>query len=211
MFIFLFDFMSLIGEVKLDNLLPIFIVSKKDIFISSITFAFYFTIPLTNLFSLNLNQIDDKNKFKKYYYLGITLSFIIAILSIFTTICLSGTKINELFDYPIYTTLKRIKLFSFLDSLENVSIMLWILFIINASSMSLLFIFNTINDTFNLTKKKNNIIKFIIMSICFTIPNFIFTNNNYNESYNYIWIPFIVLLLIFLIVIYSLIKDRFNN
>ncbi len=211
MFIFLFDLFSLVNQIKIDNILPLLNTSYSNIFISSITFAFYFTIPITNIYSFKLNQIVDKNKFKKYYYLSIILSLLIAIISIFTTIGISGIKINELFDYPIYTLLKRIKLFSFLDSLENVSIMLWILFIINTSNMSLLFIFNTIKETFNLNKKKSNIINILIIIFSFIISNFVLFNNNYSETYNYIWIPFSILFIIFILIIYSQIKDRLNK
>ena len=211
MFIFLFDFLSLVNQVKLDNLLPIINTSYKNIILFSILFSFYFTIPITNIFALKLNQIQDKKNFKKYYYLSILLSFIIALISIITTIGISGIKITELFDYPIYTVLKRIKLFSFLDSLENVSIMLWILFIINTCSMSLLFIFNTTKETFNLNDKKSKIINIIILLISFIIPNFIFSKNNYNESYSYIWIPFSILIIIFLLVLISQIKDKLNK
>ena len=208
--IFLFDFFSLVNQVKIDNMLPIINVSYENIIISSILFSFYFTIPITNIFSLNLNQLEDKSKFKKYYYLSLLVSFLIALISITTTIGISGIKINELFDYPIYTLLKRIHLFSFLDSLENISIMLWILFIINTCTMSLLFIFNTTKETFNLTNKKSNIINFILIIITFIIQVFIFFKNNYNESYNYIWIPFSILFIIFMIVLIAQIKDRFN-
>ena len=211
MFIFLFDFITLFNQIKIDNLLPLFNTSYKNIFISSITFAIYFSIPLTNLYALKYNQIEDKNIFKKYYYFGITLSFIIALISTISVIGISGVEINKLFDYPIYTVLKRIKLFSFLDSLENISIMLWLLFIINTSSMSLLFITNTFKNTFKTNKKITKIFSIIVITVSFIIENFIFSNNNYNESYKYIWIPFITLLVILLIIIISLIKDRLNN
>jgi len=211
MFIFIFDFATLFNQIKLENILPIMTVSYKNIIITSIIFSFYFIIPITNIYSLKLNQIKDKTKFKKYYYLGIVLSFIIALISIISVNGISGIEINKLFDYPIYTVLKRIKLFSFLDSLENVSIMLWILFIINTSSMSLLFIFNTFKNTFNTNKKITKLFNYLVIIISFSIQNFIFSKNNYNESYHYIWIPFTILSIILIIIIYSLLKDRLQN
>ena len=207
--IFLFDFFSLIFKIDTSNYLPISI-DIKSILISSIIFSFYFTIPLIHINIINKNQIVDNYNLNKYYYYGITLSFIIIFLSVLTTIGISGININNLFDYPIYTTLKRIRLFSFLDSLENISILLWILFIINSSSIMLSFITKTFNETFNINNKKRVIIYIITFLISFIIPNLIF-ENNYNESYDYIWFPFIILLVQLLIEIISIIKTKLTN
>lgn len=209
--IFIFDFLSLLPQVNFQNYFPIITVSLKDILISSIVFSFYFSIPIIHINLLSINNIEDNNKFNKYYYLMISLSFIIILLFMCTSIGVSGIKINDLFDYPLYTVLKRIKLFSFLDSIENVSIMLWLFYIINASSFMLLFITKSIKETFNLNNKKSNIINIILLIISFCIPNYIFLNNNYNESYNYIWIPFTFLGIMLLIIIISLIKGKLTK
>ena len=207
--IFLFDFFSLINQVDTNNFIPINI-NIKSILISSLVFSFYFTLPLIHINIINKNQITDKKNLNKAFYYGITISFIIIFLQIFTTIGISGVNINNLFDYPIYTTLKRIKLFSFLDSLENVSILLWILFIINSSSIMLSFITDTFNETFKITNKKRTIIYIIVFLISFIIPNYIF-QNNYNESYEYIWFPFIIISIQLLIEIISIKKTKLTN
>ena len=209
--IFIFDFISLLPQVNFENFLPLMNVKSSNIIISSIVFSFYFTIPIIHINTISINQIEDKNKFSKYYYGTIVTSFIMIFLSISTTIGVFGINISNLFDYPFYAVLKRIKLFSFLDSLENISIMLWILYIINASASMMLFIHSSIKDTFNLNDKKSKNINFIIMIICFIIPNFVFLNNNYNESYEYIWFPFSFLLLMLSIIIISLIKNRLTK
>jgi hypothetical protein len=122
----------------------------------------------------------------------------------FTTIGTSGINVNNLFDYPVYTTLKKIHLFSFLDSMENISIMLWMLFIINSCNMNLLFINNILKESFNINTK---LLSFIIVFICF-IASVLTFNGGFIESYNYIIFPTIISsLLIFLQLIYIL-KDR---
>ena len=209
--IFLFDFFSLLPQINIQNYFPIITVSHKDILISALIFSFYFSIPIIHINIINTNNIEDNNHFNKYYYSMISLSFIIIFLSMCTAIGVSGININNLFDYPFYTILKRIKLFSFLDSIENVSIMLWIFYIINASSMMFFFIKESIKETFNLTNKKSNITNIILLIISFCIPNYIFLKNNYNESYNYIWIPFTFLGIMFLIIIFSLIKSKLDK
>ena len=123
----------------------------------------------------------------------------------FTTIGVSGIDINNLFDYPVYTTLKRIHLFSFLDSMENISIMLWMLFIINTCNINLLFITSIIKETFKI--KNTIIINLIIIVVCLLLSIFSF-QNGFIESYDYIVIPAIAsFILLFLLFILN-IKDR---
>lgn len=209
--IFFFDFFSLISEIKIDNFLPLITVSYKNILSSSIVFSLYFSIPLIYLNIIPYNQIKDKKNFNKYYYLMIFASFIIILSSIFISIGVNGSIIISLFDYPVYSTLKRIKLFSILDSLENISYAAWFLFIINTSNMMLIYVFNGLKETFNIKQKYEIIPKILVMLITFSIPNFIFSNNNYNESYEYIYIPVIFISITLLIVIIFLIKYKYKK
>ena len=209
--IFFFDFFSLVGQINLQNYLPLIDTSYTNIITSSLLFAFYFTIPIIYLNVLPISRIKDKGKLNKYYYLMITFAFIIIIVSIFTCIGVNGINVTSLFDYPVYSTLKRIRLFSVLDSLENISYTAWFLFIINFSNLILIFIFNTLKETFNLNKKKSNIFNLIVILIAFSIPNFIFSNNNFNESYSYIYIPIIFLGLTLLIIIISILKNKIKS
>ena len=206
--IFLFDLFSLINQINIQNLLPLIDVNYKTIIINALIFSIYFLVPTTQILSIKKNQIVDKHKWNKYYYLMLTFSFIIILTSTITMIGVSGINIVTLFDYPVYSTLKRIHLFSFLDSLENVSILAWVYYILNASSMFLYFSFSTIKESFNLNNKKSKIINILMLILCFSIPNFIFLKNNYNESYDYIIIPIFIEGLMLLIVTFTLIKNK---
>lgn len=206
--IFLFDTFSLIGQIKLDNFLPLFNISKINSLLSSIFFTLYFFVPIVNIGFIKYNQIEDNNKFSKYYYLGIIISFLISFISLFNTIGISGINVNLLFDYPIYANLKRIKLFSFLDSLENISIMLWLLYVLNSSSLVLLSLTNQIKETFSIKNKTTNIIIYILVFLSFLLPNLILNNSNYAETFNYIYIPLIILIVYFIIIIISSFKIK---
>lgn len=209
--IFFFDFFSLAGQINFENYLPFITVSYNNIITSSIIFALYFSIPIIYINTIPMSRIKDKNNFKKFYYIMITASFIRIFLSLFTVIGVNGSKVTELFDYPIYSTLKRIRLFTILDSLENISISAWFLFIINTANVMLVYIFSSLKQIFKLNKKKSTIFNIIIIIICFSIPNLIFNRYNFNESYSYIYIPVIFLLITLFIVILSLIKLKFKQ
>ena len=205
---FIFDLFSLINQINIENLLPIVNSNTKSIIISSILFSLYFSVPIIYLNIIPLSKLNDKYNFKKYYYLMISISFIIIFLSTLTSIGVNTSMVCSLFDYPIYSTLKRIRLFSFIDSLENLSISAWFLFIINMSNIIILYIFNGIKETFN---TKNNIYKILILLFIFIIQNFVFSNNNFNESHKYIYIPIIPLSISLFIIVISLIKKRLSN
>ncbi len=209
--IFFFDAGSLIFQIKLDNFLPLMTVHYKDIIISSVVFAIYFSIPCIYLNTIPYDNITDKDKFPKYYYSMIIVSFIIIFVSVFTCIGVNGSRVTEMFDYPVYSTLKRIKLFSILDSLENVSISAWFLFIINTANIMLIYIFDSTKETFNLKEKGSLISRITIMIIVFIVSNLIFANNNFNESYKYIYIPIIFLGITLLIIIISLFKCKIKE
>lgn len=122
-----------------------------------------------------------------------TISFLVITSAIIITLGVYGIHLTNLFDYPLYTVLKQISLFNFLESIENASIMLWPLSLINASSIILLFIFNILDET---TKKYSNKIKPIIIIISFLIPYFIFMNNTLIETFKYLIIPTIVVIIL---------------
>ncbi len=210
MFIFIFDFFSLVTQINIENFYPMFTTSLKDIIVTSILFSIFFITPNIYLNAIKKSQIVDSDKFNKYYYSMQVVSLIIILLNIFTTIGVSGVNVNNLFDYPIYTTLKRISLFSFLDSMENVSITLWLFFIINSCNMNLLFINNILKDLFNLSGLKLKIINIIIVFICFMAPVIIF-NDGFVETYEYILLPSIVSSILIFLIFVSNIKDRFSN
>ena len=209
-FIFIFDFISLIPQINTENFFPLFITSLKDIIITSILFSIYFTTPITYLNSFKKNQIVDTKSFNKNYYIMIFTSIIIILLNMFTTIGVSGYHVNNLFDYPVYTTLKRIHLFSFLDSMENVSIMLWMLFIINSCNINIYFTNSLINDYYKPNKMLFMIIRLTIIIICFITSVFVF-NDGFIESYSYIFLPTTISSLLILKQLIDNLKDKIKN
>lgn len=210
MFIFIFDFASLVTQIDIENFYPMFTTSLKDIIITSILFSIFFITPNIYLNSIKKSQIVDSDKFTKYYYGMQIVSLIIILLNMFTTIGVSGVNVNNLFDYPIYTTLKRISLFSFLDSMENVSITLWMFFIYNSCNINLLFINNILKDLYKLNGLKLKIFNIIITFICFILPVIVF-NDGFVESYEYIILPSVISSILILLIFISNIKDRLSN
>ena len=205
MFIFAFDILSLIQYIKIDNILPILDSKPMEIIKSGVLSSIYFSIPTYFICIVKKDDISDQKKFTKYYYIFYILSFLVIFGAIFVTLSIYGINLANIFDYPLYTVLKRIKLFSFIDSVENISIMLWILYVVNACSLAIYNVNTLIMETFNI---KKIIVYIITISISFFLPFFLLMNNNYIETYNYVYIPGFVGLLALFLIILSLIKSK---
>lgn len=201
--IFSFDFFNLVTDIKLDNFLPFITVSTKSIITSSFYFTLYFTVPIFFVMCYRKNNLVDKEKFKKQFYFMLTLSFVILFLAIGTTIGVYGIKLTDLFDYPLYTVLKRIQIFSFLESLENISSIIWVLYTINAGSIMLCTIFDNFKVAYNLDNIKSKILNGIMVVIAFIFPLILYKNNNYIETYGYVKFPLIVTIILLILIIIS--------
>ncbi len=183
--IFIFDASGLLTHINTENLYPIISTSKENILKSAIMFSIFSSVPFTFINITNKNNLSDKTKFNKHYHIMHIISFIVITLAITITIGVYGIHITNLFDYPLYTVLKKISLFNFIDSIENASIMLWPLALIIAASIILLFIFNILDNT----TKHSNKIKKTIPIISFLIPYTLLMNNTLIETFKYLIIP----------------------
>ncbi len=210
-FIFLFDIFALFGQIEIDNYLPITNFNVKDIAKASFVFALYFSVPIVNIYACKFDQISDKDNFSKYFILAHLFSLLILFLSIGTTLGVFGIELCNIFDYPLYTVLKKISLFNFIESFENVSIMLWVIYIINATSINLLCTFNTLKDTLNLKNKSFKYMKYLLFIITFLIPTIFFMNNTFIDSLEYVWLPASFTMIVLLIIAISLILIKIKN
>lgn len=194
----------LLKDINFNNYLPLINTKISNIFISSIIYGIYFSIPTIYINIINKNNLTDKKKFNKSFYLTNLYSFVISFLAISITLGVYGINLCNIFNYPLYSVLKKIQLFSFIDSLENLSVILWIYYTIIASSVILQTIFKNTKETYN---KSYKLITIIIIFILMFILN---KYNSFIELYNYIYIPFIIfiLLLLFIILINLKIKKE---
>lgn len=189
--IFIFDALSLIPHVNIDNYYPLINTSKTNILKSSLMFSIFSSVPFTYIQITNKSKLQDKKKFTKLYHIINIISFLMISSAIIITLGVYGINLTNLFDYPLYTVLKKISLFSFLDSIENASIMLWPLSLINACSIILLFIFNILDTT-----KYKKILKPLTIIISFLIPYLFLMDNTIIETFDYLIIPTTIVIIL---------------
>ena len=204
--LFILSTTSLIKEIHLDYLLPILKTPTSNILITSIKLAIINTLPLLIILIIPKNNITNPKKYNKSliitYLIGSFISFIITTGTITTL----GIYLTKAFEYAEYITLKKIKLFGFLERVENIISIKWI----TESFIYITLILYTLTKNI---KKKHNYIPIIIGIIILTTTTYIFpsitTFNNYLETY-FIYI-ISALIPIYLIITIKIIINKKNS
>lgn len=173
--IILLKTLLLTNEFHYDNLLPVLSVKTSSIFKASLIYAAISTCPI---FTLINEKLEFKSSLKYYLLSSFTL-----ILVAFTITLILGEMIN-VYSYPEYTVLRRIKFFNFIENIENFICVNWFFDLFISLSIFVL----KIKDTLNI---KNNIVPFIICLSILYIVNTYFSNNFYNVIFLYKIFPYI--------------------
>lgn len=210
--VFGFNFLSLSSDIDITNFLPLFTTSSKNIVICALIFACFFSLPSFFINVTFKNNIVDKHKFNKMFILIYLISFIILVLVTIGTIGIFGIDLTKLLTYPMFTVLKRINVSSFIIAIENISISLWIMYIVGATAIMGMFVLSNIKETFKI--KKKNITIIIAYTICLIgvlLTELIYGKNLSNESYNTFIAPAFSYILNLIICLIIIIKNKKIN
>ena len=185
LFLFLFSFIYLSQEFQLDNLKPILEHGLKNPILGGFINMLIALSPMYTLLIIPKNNLVDKEKITKYLCIGYLISgFIVFSVSILSNGIL-GRYLIELYQYPGYTSLKKISLFGFIDRIENFISLHWILCSFTNLAMILYFI------KINIKRKENSkILNLLICSIIVFLSYKIFNNNTMFNNYSYKIYPY---------------------
>ncbi len=117
--ILLFTIIILIPYSHIDPFLPIMTTKTSNLFLSSLYFAFYSTTPFLLLLDVPLKE----TKLVRKYVFSMMTILSIGIL----IIAVLGPNLIEMYRYPEYMLLKKIKIFEFLEKIENIISITWII------------------------------------------------------------------------------------
>ena len=175
LFIIVLKTLLLTNEFHYDNLFPILAVKTTSIFKASLIYAVISTSPIFTL-------INEKLEFKsslKYYLLSSCTLIMVA----FTISLILGEMIN-VYSYPEYTILRRIRFFKFIENIENFICINWFFDLFISLSIFIL----KIKETLNI---KNNIVPFLMSFGILYLVNTYFSNNFYNAMILYNVFPYV--------------------
>lgn len=206
---------GIIPEIKLDNLKPILENGIKPPFLAALIYTLLLTSPAYSFLIIPKSIIENNKKTTKYLLITYMItSLAIFLICIISSSCL-GRYLIKIYQYPVYITLKKISIFSFIDRIENFLSLQWIL----SSFISLTIYIYNIKE--NINKKNNPLLNLILIITIILISTKIFKNNtNFNHYLDSIY-PYI---LIIQLVIYTIIsitifikksiknkKNKYNN
>lgn len=204
--IYLLTNISIINEIKLDNLLPIAKVNLNNLLLSSLKITIINTLPIILLLIIPKDKITNKKKYNKSLIITYIIGSIISLLTIINTISILGINLTKIFEYPEYIVLKKIKLLGFLERTENIISMHWI----TESYIYLTIIIYTISKSITNNHKKFTYINIIIGILLVLTSNYLFKNiiifNQFiNNSFIYI---ISILLFIYTIIIIKIFINK---
>lgn len=186
--IFIFTFLILLLKyLDFNNLTPILVIKPTNIIKASLIYASLTAIP--QFITVDYN-IDTKKLIKSYLVSSLTLFIIL------TAIILGLGNLGEIYSFPEYIVLKQIKLFNFIENVENVSCFVWYMDIfITLSTISI--------NIFEYLPKKYNKLTLIISVIITTLFTNYYICNNY-ENIIILFLSSPLILSIFLILFLTL-------
>ena len=185
----------LANEFDFGNLLPVLTTKPFNIFKASFIFTILSTAPFILL-------IDESIQFKQSlkYYLISSLTIFIVVLTI--TVVL-GELVN-VYSYPEYSVLRKIRLFKFIENIENFISIGWffdIFICLSLSSLKLKQLFNT----------NKSIVSFGITTFILIIVNCLIINNFYNSIIIYKIFPIILAIFMFILFLLFTFKKRIDK
>lgn len=194
-----FAFLGVVGLFDTTNFLPILTTTPSNFFKTAITFAGISTFP-------NILTIHYQEK-PKYMLTTYSLTCLLIIATIIYVNGILGEEIVHIYRFPEYMVLKQLKLFQFIEKVENILSIAWIfnIFIILMTSI------HSIKEL--LPNKKPKIITVIILILTLYMIDKVFAFNYVNELRIYKLLPYIsvIIPLIIIIPLLYLAKKKKSN
>jgi len=212
----IFNVIALSSQFDLQNLKPLLNNDFMHLSKSSVTYSIIFIMTSFMTLAIPKNNILKNEKTNKYIFISYTISYLFIAMIFFSIISVLGINISKLYTFPSYAVLKTINIFSFVQNLENINILIWVLFMTFTSAFCLLFLKSAMSSIFKFTKKRINIITSIVLFIIFFILTLLLIPfESVINKYKYVYVPlliyFVILVLLLIVYIAGKVKFRFKN
>ena len=191
-FIIVINMLGVCKDGSIDYFLPLFNTPIIKIILSSLYFAILTSIPQLLLFDIKL---EKKEHIKGYLFITSLLVFIGSII-----IFVLGPSLIKIYRFPEYMVLKQLKIFNFVEKIENLVGMIWFFDLFISSSICLYNIDKTI--------KSNKVFYIIPILIIFLVE---FSSYHYQiVMFIYKYMPYLLLSLgiLFFICLYFIKRKK---
>ena len=188
--LYILSIAGLLNQVKFDNLLPILENGFNPVFKGTLIYVAYTVLPIFLLTIIPKNTFESPGKLKKkiikYYF----IDSLIIIISETVLISVLGIELAALYQYPDYHLLRRITLGGFIQRIESLLAMQWILCIFIMIVLACHYITSSLNYVFKFKNEK--ILKYIIPIVIMYFSINIFKNNTISTMVEIKYYPYFI-------------------
>lgn len=208
--LFIISAFTLFKETNLENFLPILKENTNNIIPSTLKIACINILPLIIILIIPKENITIKEKYNKTVIISYIIGTIISFLIIIGTYGVLGIHLVEAFEFPEYMVLKKVTLFGFLERIENIVSIQWIIGSYVYLTLIVYYISNTFNKNCSNNNNKFKITNIIIGIILIISTKYLFKNTTFFNNYIINIFPYLILPILIILIILT-IKIFINN
>ena len=190
---------ALYKQVDITNFYPLLKINTNNIIPTTLKLFSINMLPLLLILMIPKEQIDNPKKYNKTIIISYIIGALISLSLVVVTFGVLGINLIKAFEYPGYIVLRKIELLGFLERIENVISLQWIV----GSFVYLSLIIYTISKSIPLKSiKKHKYLNIIIGTIFIILTKSIFKNNTIFDTYIIKIFPYItsILSLVYIII-----------
>lgn len=205
--LFIFFVFGLLGNPKLNNLLPFLENGLNAPMISGLAHVSYSILPLFILLIIPKNSINNNKNLTKYIIIFYLIANIGKIIATFFTLSTFGIDLAKLYEFPDFVLLRRISTTGFFQRFESILATQWIFdFYI---MITICFYFIKLGYKHLINKGNENIfISIFILIFCYICSNHLFKNNTTGDIFILYYLPFILCLVLFILPLIVYFKSK---
>jgi Spore germination protein. len=140
LFLYFVKIFGLISEVKIDNIMPLYKISANELLIGSLKYAVITTMPLFLLLQVSKENIEPNKNLIKKAKIIFALTSLLLFINVFLMVSVIGPNLMNVYNYPDFHLLSNIKLLGFINKLESLLSIQWIIEMIVCISLCFLYI-----------------------------------------------------------------------
>lgn len=203
---------GLLKSIDINFIYPIMQNGIKEPVISALMYVIFLTYPLFLLTIIPQNQvIKEKHQGKKILIMFFVANLLV-IIRFFLVTTILGKDIIPMLRYPEYIILKKFRLFSLVERVENILALYFVFSNIMYQIVSFYFIITSIKKIKIFRKIKNeNTLPYVLASIILFAATIIFTNTVQAAYIIRNYVPYIIVFGMFVPVILTLIAIVIKN
>lgn len=213
-----FVIITIIGLLKSIDITLVHPIMKNGVtptFIGALVYMIFLTYPLLLLTIIPKNQIVEEKHQKRKMLVMFLVANLLVIVRFFLVTVVLGEDIIPMLRYPEYIVLKKFKLFSLIERVENILALYFVFNNIMYQIVSFYFIIASLKKIKIFKKVKNeNVYPYILATLVLISATLIFKNTVQAANIIKNYVPYIIVCGIFvpvLVTFFALLFKKFSN